>query len=451
MGQISTLETQKHETVTQNIKLMRIMIERDEEVDKLKAALQTAQTEKLRPGTCDSLDLGCSHTEDNLIITLEGRQQRALTIAEVKALSLQQLVSIWRIYIKHMAQSLHEGGEGGNPDQQGFTEAQRLANEACKLQIRVGLCKPALMRDFLACPLEDSAASDIDKSETWLEVARRLDLDKGQRRAICELRSMFLGKLQSLLLDRKGLHSAIADSLPHFINARHIAVQGGKADETLERIRESLKMEHMLVLEFMSTFYTTILTRLQLAKCFVQSYPWLPDTLAIATWVAVDAGDLAAIYMLSNSSPTACSDMLHDSASQTELDSLDPPPSAHRSGGSVVNREVDTAPSAAIRLSLHVSTSPPTSFKTEATHVSTSQLDSPKLRDVGGFGYGASQDHHAGASACLAKAQSVSGPLPRTSGSLHSVFSSEARGSIPWTSKHVSDLAAVISKATAPY
>jgi hypothetical protein len=57
------------------------------------------------------------------------------------------------------------------------------------------------------------------------QVARRLGLDKSQRSTICELRTIFLEKLQSILLERKALHAAIVDSLPQFINARHTAVQ----------------------------------------------------------------------------------------------------------------------------------------------------------------------------------------------------------------------------------
>lgn len=61
------------------------------------------------------------------------------------------------------------------------------------------------------------------------QVSKALNLDTGQKLAACKLRSIFLGKLQQILVDRKGLHAAIADSLPHFMSTRHIASQNLKA------------------------------------------------------------------------------------------------------------------------------------------------------------------------------------------------------------------------------
>lgn len=79
---MATLEAQKHETVTQNIKLMRIMIDRDEEVEKLKALLQKAKLES-GPASCGDLLPDTALREEGIPFSLEGRQQRTLSTSEV--------------------------------------------------------------------------------------------------------------------------------------------------------------------------------------------------------------------------------------------------------------------------------------------------------------------------------------------------------------------------------
>ncbi len=93
-------------------------------------------------------------------------------VGQVKSLTLQQLVNIWRIYVKQLAQCLHDGGDdnaAGEP--QALADAQRLAGEACALHMRVALCNPFMIKEFVACKMEDSAGPDAENRELWLEVS----------------------------------------------------------------------------------------------------------------------------------------------------------------------------------------------------------------------------------------------------------------------------------------
>jgi hypothetical protein len=93
-------------------------------------------------------------------------------VVQVKALTLQQLVNIWRIYVKRIAQSLHGGGdESAAGEPQALADAQRLAGEACALHMRVALCNPFMIKEFVACKMEDTAGPDAENRELWLEVS----------------------------------------------------------------------------------------------------------------------------------------------------------------------------------------------------------------------------------------------------------------------------------------
>lgn len=93
-----------------------------------------------------------------------------VTVLQVKALTLQQVVNIWRIYVKQLVRCLNEIGDDTPGDQQALADAQRLAGEACDLQMRVALCNPFMFKEFVASKMEDSAGPDAENRELWLEV-----------------------------------------------------------------------------------------------------------------------------------------------------------------------------------------------------------------------------------------------------------------------------------------
>ncbi len=47
------------------------------------------------------------------------------------------------------------------------------------------------------------------------------------------------------------------------------------------------------------TIWLQLITPVQLARLLVQSYPWFPDTLALTTWLAAEAGDPQAVSFFS--------------------------------------------------------------------------------------------------------------------------------------------------------
>ena len=50
-----------------------------------------------------------------------------------------------------------------------------------------------------------------------------------------------------------------------------------------------------------------LITPVQLTRCLVQSYPWFPDTLAMTTWLAAEAGDPQAMAFFGSGSSTGLS------------------------------------------------------------------------------------------------------------------------------------------------
>lgn len=115
------------------------------------------------------------------------------------------MVSIWKLYIKRLAQCLRDSDARGSPDAQSFAEAQCLASEACQLQMQIALCNPGLMKEFAACRMEDNEACEADSNQISLEVrdvARpgTLNLSRAPAWAILEKSTWMCGAINTTMV-----------------------------------------------------------------------------------------------------------------------------------------------------------------------------------------------------------------------------------------------------------
>ena len=63
-------------------------------------------------------------------------------------------------------------------------------------------------------------------------------------------------KLAGLVAARAEIHTAIAATMPMGTMARDFAIQFLAAQECMDALRRNLRSEHVLIHEFLSTFYT---------------------------------------------------------------------------------------------------------------------------------------------------------------------------------------------------
>lgn len=219
-------------------------------------------------------------------VQLSGRELHDMTPAE--------LAKHYKAYVNELAGILVESE---NPNADATQErVRRLVEEVCLLCTRTALCNPPGAKHFALTKVDDVPGQPADARVP--QIARALDINAQQRRQLGQLRGLFLQKLARIAAERQDINSQLAGCVPGGTSNRAMSGRYLTSHDCARRLRESLREEHILVLDFVSTINKHVLNSQQVAQFMIQSYPWTPDCLALCTWVAAEDGDAEALSML---------------------------------------------------------------------------------------------------------------------------------------------------------
>ncbi|KAL6782689.1 hypothetical protein ACKKBG_A07735 [Auxenochlorella protothecoides x Auxenochlorella symbiontica] len=228
--------------------------------------------------------------QGDLRLTLREGQSQSLTAEELRGMTPAELARYYKAYVNELAQSLVEGGAPA-------ARVGALVDDVCRLWTRVGLCNPAGVKHFSLTRVE-AGAGGAGPDDRVAAVSRALDLRADQRASLAGLRALFQGKLAGIRARRRGVVEALARAEPVGTGTRPLAALYLASHEAARGLREALREEHILVLDFESTVFKHVLSGLQVAQLMIHSFPWTPDCLALCTWVAAEAGDADALGAL---------------------------------------------------------------------------------------------------------------------------------------------------------
>ena len=102
---------------------------------------------------------------------------------------------------------------------------------------------------------------------------------------------MFLQKIEPIMEERKLLNVQIQSNLPHDTFATKNALTYIKAHEAVLKLRDNLRSEQHVVLEFAIAVFRGVFKPWQMATLLVKCYPAVPDALGIASALAVELGE----------------------------------------------------------------------------------------------------------------------------------------------------------------
>ncbi|KAL4422839.1 hypothetical protein ABPG75_009036 [Micractinium tetrahymenae] len=246
------------------------------------------------PGSDDEPVLPSVSFSDALTLTVREGHPVQLTARELADMTPAELAKYYKAYVNELAGILVESD---NPASQATQErVRRLVDEVCLLSTRAALCNPPGSKHFALTKVDDVPGQPADARVP--QIARALDITANQRKQLGQLRSLFLQKLGRIAGDRQEINAQLAGAVPGGTGNRHLCSRYLAAHDSARRLRESLREEHILVLDFISTIYKHVFTSQQVAQFMIQSYPWTPDCLALCTWVAAEDGDAEALSML---------------------------------------------------------------------------------------------------------------------------------------------------------
>lgn len=221
-----------------------------------------------------------------------------LSAEQVKAMTPMDLARYYKAYVNELAGTLVESSDPSSPATQ--ARISTLVDEVCLLLTRVALCNPTGMKTFMLARVEEAPGGpSVTCDERVPQVVHALAIASQQRHELGQLRGLFLSKLGRIVGERRELHSLLGSSIPSSpSSSRGLAARYLSSHDVTRRLRDNLREEHILALDFVSTIFKHVLTPLQVANFMIHSFPWSPDCLALTTWVAAQDGDAGALALL---------------------------------------------------------------------------------------------------------------------------------------------------------
>nr|QLC27631.1 bZIP transcription factor 5 [Chlorella sp. HS2] len=207
---------------------------------------------------------------DALTLTVKEGHPVQLTARELADMTPAELAKYYKAYVNELAGILVESDNPGSQATQVRTCAvdaarleppgwplqervRRLVDEVCLLSTRAALCNPPGSKHFALTKVDDVPGQPADARVP--QIARALDITASQRRQLGQLRSLFLQKLGRIAGDRREINAQLVGAVPGGTGNRHLCTSYLAAHDSARRLRESLREEHILVLDFISTIY----------------------------------------------------------------------------------------------------------------------------------------------------------------------------------------------------
>lgn len=164
----------------------------------------------------------------------------------------------------------------------------------------ISASQPQKMLSFHISKLEEGpTSSPAANEELWHTIAAAANFTDEQLAQIAGMRDLFVAKMMSIMREREDISAQLAAATPPFeskVITPDVSSQGAagqiQALQATEKLHQNLH-QAQTCLTWFKIAARECLTPLQIAQMCVQSFPWLPDIVALFSSVANSRNDLA--------------------------------------------------------------------------------------------------------------------------------------------------------------
>lgn len=272
--QLSNLSTENESLRKLNNVLEKVLDLRDEHINGLQDAVKifNAETEPT--------------AEDKAVRQAIELGQDKYNAAAVSKMTAEDVIDSWCEKVKQISVNmtmLDAGPEKADPNC--LSQIKALVSDCGALCTRVAMYAPTHIKRLLSTNLETKLPA-VYVEEHWQQVVRGLYLNERQRADIVDARQRFVAGMSAIFIERSKIRALLGNDQPPAMAHALITSASLAAHEALDRLKENLRAEHNLHMDFVVFMFKNTMNPLQLAKSFVISYPFFPDPMAIATIIA---------------------------------------------------------------------------------------------------------------------------------------------------------------------
>jgi len=273
---IEGLEAEKQSLTNHSAILQKVLSMKEEQVETMTQSLKAR----------DEQDSSARGNEALEILDSDGA-----TVSVPKTAMQDKLSKIWREYVNKLAGCLVEGG-ANNPGEDVINTISKLVRDAVVMYKKSSLFDAATMRKWCLSNMEDPGAKqqDTETQMKWKSIVRSLALTGQQKEEVSQLKKMRGERLMELEKEACSLAGEMVESglgasgpLTN-VTGTLLSQQYIKHFDIVAKLRDNVAERSNAQLEFDSTLFQGIFTPLQMARVMVQSYPLVPDSMALVNW-----------------------------------------------------------------------------------------------------------------------------------------------------------------------
>ena len=157
--------------------------------------------------------------------------------------------------------------------------------------MRLGVVKPLETRKFIVISRQYLGSNESEVIDLWKNVVAFINLSEQQKKEVIELKRMFILKIDPIMEERRQLNIQIQSNLPQDTFATKNALTYIKAHDAVIKLRDNLRTEQHVVLEFAIAVFRGVFSPWQMASLLVKCFPAVPDALGIASALTFELGE----------------------------------------------------------------------------------------------------------------------------------------------------------------
>ncbi|KAL3131600.1 hypothetical protein ABBQ38_007898 [Trebouxia sp. C0009 RCD-2024] len=247
--------------------------------------------------------------DKTLPVSVLNTEHKCMRVQDVKSMSWEQHVSIWKAYVTKLAALLATAD--GNPDSEAGAEVQRTLQEAIALCSCKAMHDPYGVQHFYLARMEEGRRLSKQgvphpqaMEDMMTTVLESLSLSDQQKRELMELRCWVLPRVGRLMRDRErisqDLQACTRDSHRQEVvmKSKSLTQAHLRAADILTELYSNLKEDQVLLFQMSSAIWRKMMTPFQLANIVVQTYPWVPDTTVLLNILAAQESQPSALELL---------------------------------------------------------------------------------------------------------------------------------------------------------
>lgn len=255
--------------------------------------------EKLSPIANDGLERSvCApmHTlDEEITLTLQsliGSRKNVKEIkidnSQLKSVTPDDLAKLYSAYVIELAQVLVDAGPGGGAS---VPRMHQLVEELSRLITHYSLLSPVNTKVFASGRVDggdEGKQTDEELQRRLLQIVGALELSTEQKALLIKMRGIYIAKHQAIVAKKSSALSQLQLVQPEnavLVSDHAVTSSWLSAHQHIQALREALRDEHLLSMNFIFSIKAKVFSPMQMAKLMIHSHPWTPDFLALATHI----------------------------------------------------------------------------------------------------------------------------------------------------------------------